>query len=786
MMLFITFVCSTLVWPSSGHLPDTMSLKMVQAKTMTRTDATPTHAGIASNRELGTESTIHVSPMLTSTEGIPLVLIYAVLDNNLSEQWETLINNAEAGVHAGINVYMLIDGPDSDDTYIYNLQADNNDGTELSCPSLEDKTCGERYTKDENYWSHYTDNTATSKRITDDTATPQSIFSFFKFAWEKHREKYQEPSTVLLSLVGHGSGWNASVLPAQPSHYVGQPTSEGDDRGGVLWDDHTDTTEKGTRSLSTHALGVALQNIKETYGKIDLLYLDACSMGMAEVAYELRNSAKYLLASPNIAWATFPYDQLLAEVAPEVDGKTIGLRWLDVETKLLIDDPQTITPFVLSLIDLSQMDTLATFTHGLAEALQTLVSSVEGRQHIGEAYIKTDHYVANSDVHLDENDGYSDLDDFATQLMLTVTDPQVISAAQAVKTAIASAVVSVTYQSGTPLLPNHTPWIWEKPSGLGIYLPLGKDEARRGGYTAKHVAWVDATQWDDFLISYLGPPSGIPEICQTTSSCDDLPSQLLLPGLQLLEGPTLSLKPLVIGKELTVNIRLINNSPEPLDLKQLTFSTRGPSCTSRTCDKKRPVFNDTNFILKAGEIYPRTASIILQETGPYFGFLHYTDRAGNWKTLGGDIVFTIADGIEFTEPLRLSNDQPQPNEVFTFMAEMTNRSDQPVKLVPLLIAGRGPNCDNWICEDNLEKYVDLGLSDRILQPGEVYKVSKEWFLVEPGPYFFQFTTKNPDGKWVHFGNKLEFEIRVSCDDPGSDPVACGEPTSQIYLPLVHR
>ena len=63
----------------------------------------------------------------------PLVLIYAVLDNSLSSEWERLVNNAEKGVRSGaFDVRLFIDAAGADNSYEYILQEDHDE----SCPSL--------------------------------------------------------------------------------------------------------------------------------------------------------------------------------------------------------------------------------------------------------------------------------------------------------------------------------------------------------------------------------------------------------------------------------------------------------------------------------------------------------------------------------------------------------------------------------------------------------------------------------------------------------------------------
>jgi len=216
---------------------------------------------------LSPEPTPTPSPEPTpSAEAQPLVLIYAVLDNNLGESWTRLVNNIEAGSAEGMNVRLLVDGPsDEGDVYIYDMEQDN----DPYCPSLLNPTCNGRYIEGENFWIF----------STEDTANPTSLYQFLTDA----HNAYPNATQTIVSLVGHGSGWSANVLPGQPRTWKDQ----NDTLGGMLWDDHPQAGEANSNSLSTLALGSALEWATAASGKrIDLLYLDGCSMGMAEVAYD--------------------------------------------------------------------------------------------------------------------------------------------------------------------------------------------------------------------------------------------------------------------------------------------------------------------------------------------------------------------------------------------------------------------------------------------------------------------------------------------------------------------
>ncbi len=464
-------------------------------------------------------------PNLPDTNPKPLVLIYAVLDNNLGESWRRLVNNIEAGVDGAFDVRLFIDGPSDDgDVYIYDVRFN----ADPFCPSLVNPTCNGRYIEGETFWRY----------PSEDAASPETLYQFISDA----HAAYPGATQTILSLVGHGSGWSANVLPGQPRVWADQ----NDTLGGMLWDDHPRAGVANSNSLSTLALGNALQVATQASGKkIDLLYLDGCSMGMVEVAYELRSSTEYLLSSPNIDWASFNYNNLLPEVANEHTSEELGKRWLELEAAELRDNPGH--PFTLALTDLTAIEPLATSMNSFATELQNALPA--SRESILNAFGEAEHFDSNFDGILDNRDNYIDLASFAQEVMDNVSENSgLLQAAQGVETAVNNIVIAKDYESGVPWVYSDQTWQWNSFGGLGVYLPLGVDEERRQlFYNQTNLTWAEATTWDEFLETFWADAVHsaqilpIPVCRATTDSCeglanplpeqDNLSTKLYLPAL---------------------------------------------------------------------------------------------------------------------------------------------------------------------------------------------------------------------------------------------------------------
>ncbi|MEM7536982.1 MAG: clostripain-related cysteine peptidase, partial [Chloroflexota bacterium] len=293
-----------------------------------------------------------------SAKGKTLVLIYAVGDNNLSSSINSLLNRAETQAHnPNIIVRLMIDryGRGLDDTkggtnsYVYELQPD----TDLICPNDMDDTC----TNDQGEPLYVLNRTMW--KSTEDSASDINLGHFVRSSMQAHPDAKQ----VMLSIVGHGNGWSPNVLPPSPVAWDdsggkrlrmlsprGVQSNVDETLAGMIWDDNP------RNSLSTKLLGDALRNAlsKVPNDKIDLLFLDACSMAMVEVAYEVQDSVNYLLASENTVWSVFPYDQYLETIDAHKNPQDIAEAWLKIYAHELRKKEHH--PFTISLIDTQRLD----------------------------------------------------------------------------------------------------------------------------------------------------------------------------------------------------------------------------------------------------------------------------------------------------------------------------------------------------------------------------------------------------------------------------------------------
>ncbi|MEM7536496.1 MAG: clostripain-related cysteine peptidase [Chloroflexota bacterium] len=407
-----------------------------------------------------------------------LVLLYAVGDNDLVTATISLLDKAAAQAHnPNVKVLLMLDGPQSHDSYVYQIQPDASGQCSLNTVSNFDHTCNGLYTEGQNMW-----------RWTDNTATADSLENYVSAGMLA----YPNAKQVVLSLIGHGNGWGANVVQASKYKFWRDMSGH---LGGMLWD------ENPSNSLSTKEIGNALKNAyQRTSRKIDLLFFDACSMNMIEVIHELHSVVHYVFGSENLTWSALPYDHYLGVIDETMDARIIGQRWLDILSAKFGDT----YPFAHSLIDVSQWSQLITKVDDLAEALiGTLPTYVE---EIQEARRQTDCFDSDYNKTIDDHDNYCDLGRFVEALIaqFEAKDANVVTAATHVMETLTNAIV-VHHDFHSGMVPNTEPpetWQWDNVYGLSIYLPILRDEHKRLFYNKLLLQFAQDSLWDEFLTAY--------------------------------------------------------------------------------------------------------------------------------------------------------------------------------------------------------------------------------------------------------------------------------------------
>jgi hypothetical protein len=277
---------------------------------------------------------------------------------------------------------------------------------------------------------------------------------------------------LCLVIWNHGAGWRKVR--------TGGPLTR-----GVSYDDTT----------GSHIDTIALPNAVALPGgrRWDVLAFDSSLMQMAEVAYEIRNQARFIVGSEESPPGEgYPYHRFLARLVadPDMDGRTFGGHIVD-ETIAAYGPNSDITH---SVLDASNLDAIAPALNALAGAL------LAAKDTYGQGIMQA--------RELAENYSYPqnrDLIDFTELLLQTpvggagprVNDAGVRTAVDRVQAAVRAAVVKNVNGSRHP-----------RSNGLSIFLPSPSsyrliDDEQANGFGQRYGALAltqAAPQWQEFLI----------------------------------------------------------------------------------------------------------------------------------------------------------------------------------------------------------------------------------------------------------------------------------------------
>jgi hypothetical protein len=309
-----------------------------------------------------------------------------------------------------------------------------------------------------------------------DSGSPATVRSFISWA----RGTYPGSPHTFFADVSHGGGWAPDFADPAGQSYGLRRDQAGGWRGMNL-----DATSGGT-SLSTNGMKQALTGV----GPIDVLFLDASLMGMLECAYELRDSADYLVAGENLLYDSLPYDDYLS--AQQLTASTSPSA---LATAIVDGYNAQLNPVAIAALDLRQLrdgvtDNLAVRLNTLAEQLLAglppppVPVNLPLRIAILNLYSQSQKLDYDTSRTIDATDGYVDLADLARRLRDS-TDPaftpDMKSAAAAVLEAVAGggaiAPVVAHNRSASGVYLGNTVSLGGA-NGLSIYMPLGEQDNR--------------------------------------------------------------------------------------------------------------------------------------------------------------------------------------------------------------------------------------------------------------------------------------------------------------------
>ncbi len=391
-----------------------------------------------------------------------------------------------------------------------------------------------------------------------DMAAPESLLDFITWAARNYpAERYA------LIMWNHGTGWKeispqimASYDTIETDRRRNVPDSISAALNSISYNISYDDTSAS--SMDIPSLGATMAKVPGILGQpLDLLGFDACLMQMLEVAYEVRDYARYQVGAPDLepdrGW---PYDAILQKLAatPTMDGRKLGQSIVASYKASYEAGSQGNTSVVLSLIDLSKVKEFTTALEGLARTLKEGMQEIDAIDQAREEALK---YVYKD---------YADLGHFIQLLSAKMKGSGVKSALGDLKS-----LLQGTAEERLVVSCARTGEKYKNSYGLAVFLP-----DREGFHTYKNryklLAMSKENGWFKFLQEYEAPSFPyirIQDILLEDENRDGrfAPGELVTVGLQL---RNLGTKPAVKAR-ITLNSasEFIEQTSFALDLTEL-------------------------------------------------------------------------------------------------------------------------------------------------------------------------------------------------------------------------
>ncbi|MBL0150505.1 MAG: peptidase C11 [Ideonella sp.] len=327
------------------------------------------------------------------------------------------------------------------------------------------------------------------------TGDPKNLSDFIQWAVKGYPAEH-----YLLVLWNHGQGWDDSDVYAGERHRALRRLANGPIRHALfhapvrqLLNQATHDAERRAILLDDNAkdfldnqeLAKVMAGAAKLIGrKIDILGMDACLMSMAEVGYQVCDSAEYTVGSeqtePGEGW---PYHTVLAALAKQPTMSPRELSALIVEKYLAYypsaNDPSS-GSVTQAACDLAKAPALAKAVAALAKALKRSLAVPAQRQRVLMARMQAQSYDVRDNI---------DLVDFCSLLIQGGAEPAVASACQQVMQAVKTDYVVAQGFKGKDM---------KHSNGVSIYFPTQGVSPLYPG-----LAFSKKTGWDAFLSAYL-------------------------------------------------------------------------------------------------------------------------------------------------------------------------------------------------------------------------------------------------------------------------------------------
>jgi len=284
------------------------------------------------------------------------------------------------------------------------------------------------------------------------------------------------------------ANWAMDQYPAE--HYYLAIDDHGHGVYGISWDQ-----TNGDDALTPPELYSALKDVTHNGSrKIDIFDYEACLMGMAEIAYDVREWVDYVSFFEQISWGINTYPVYFLDLKAMDLPVDVGQRIVD---RYYEGAKAAGYPHAISFIETSRMSSVKQAITDLGDALVATGDNtlVNNRRSSAQAFAADDD-ATNADLA-----DYIDLWDLADKT--SSLSGAVSGAAADVKSAVQNAVVAERHWSGQI---EGLFWDHSGVHGLSVYYPASNASSAFRDYTAPRLFQMSTDEsgilghWDEFLL----------------------------------------------------------------------------------------------------------------------------------------------------------------------------------------------------------------------------------------------------------------------------------------------
>lgn len=303
--------------------------------------------------------------------------------------------------------------------------------------------------------------------------------------------------TQPISVIGHVDMGKARSL----EEFVawGKSFSPADHYAIYIWNHGTGFQTRNIAYDYTTLSSITVPELRQVLGNSgpwEVVGFDACIMGMAEIAYELKDVTPYIVASQNLVPTHgFDYAKVLVPLVanPNISGREVAINTASGFYDAFTAHPDSRAPGTISVIDTSKMGDVRNAALGLASAL------LDDR---GSGAPVDDPVVQNSI----RSASYQRFNHSQRFQFADLRDVAQVIEGKAINSDVSGAATLLRAASTRPIIYERHAAAFPRASGLSLWMPFQIGNFVENLTAYDELTFAKSTRWSD-LLQKLFPPS---------------------------------------------------------------------------------------------------------------------------------------------------------------------------------------------------------------------------------------------------------------------------------------